>query len=128
MPLTIQKQDVTGKASNATKIILDGTLDTLTAKQLEAVLEPLMAAPGRTVVLDMSKLSFISSAGIRVLLTARNTLAQKNGSLLLSNLQPQIAKVLEIIKALPNVAVFSSVEEMDEYLAAMQKKAIEDKG
>ena len=127
MPLTIHKQTVDGSGSTTVKIALDGALDSLTSKELESVLDPLIAGPARTVILDLSKLSFISSAGIRVLLTSRNALAEKNGSLLLANLQPQIAKVLEIIKALPGVSVFSSVQEMDEYLAAMQKKVIEDK-
>lgn len=124
MPLTI----TSGSSPDATKLVLDGSLDSLTSKQLETILDPLLAGPARNVILDLSKLSFISSAGIRVLLSARNTLAQKNGNLLLSNLQPQIAKVLEIIKALPGVAVFSSMAEMDEYLAVMQKKAMEEKG
>jgi anti-sigma B factor antagonist len=127
MPLKIQKQAVEGSDSRTARIALDGALDSLTSKELESVLDPLIAGPAQTVILDLSKLSFISSAGIRVLLTARNALAEKNGNLLLSNLQPQITKVLEIIKALPGVSVFSSMQEMDEYLAAMQKKVIEDK-
>jgi hypothetical protein len=44
----------------------------------------------------------------------------------LINLQPQIAKVLDIVKALPGISVFKSLKEMDEYLAAMQRKVEED--
>jgi hypothetical protein len=45
---------------------------------------------------------------------------------LMVNLQPQIKKVFDIAQALPGEAVFSSVEEADEYFDAMQKKALEE--
>jgi hypothetical protein len=43
----------------------------------------------------------------------------------LVNLQPQIAKVLEIVKALSGINVFKNLQEMDEYLAAMQRQVQE---
>ena len=39
-------------------------------------------------------------------------------------LKPQIKKVFEIIDALPSMNVFSGVQELDDYLDAMQQKAI----
>ncbi|MGD2270109.1 MAG: hypothetical protein PVI06_06895 [Desulfobacterales bacterium] len=39
------------------------------------------------------------------------------------NLQPQIKKVFDIINALPSMQIFASIEELDEYLDAIQKKA-----
>jgi hypothetical protein len=38
------------------------------------------------------------------------------------NLQPQVAKVFEIVKALPDFNIFTSAEEADEYLFNIQKK------
>ena len=46
----------------------------------------------------------------------------RGGKLLLVNLQPQIKKVFEIIKALDGMNVFKEQEEMDDYLTAMQNK------
>ena len=43
------------------------------------------------------------------------------------NLQPQIRKVFDIIQALPSLNVFESVEELDQYLAEMQRKVREGK-
>ena len=40
------------------------------------------------------------------------------------NLRPQIHKVFDTIKALPMLNIFESVEEMDDYLDIMQKKAL----
>jgi anti-anti-sigma factor len=108
------------------KVSVGGRLDSMTYQKLELALMPVINSSVQTVILDLGELSFISSAGIRVLMTATNELAKRNGNLLLTNLQPQIAKVLDIIKALPGIGVFQSVQEMDNYLAAMQKKVLEE--
>ena len=44
---------------------------------------------------------------------------------MLLNLQPQVRKVFDIIKALEGMNVFKSQEEMDEYLLAMQNKVLD---
>ena len=44
------------------------------------------------------------------------------GRLFMVNLQPQIKKVFEIIKALDGMNVFKDQAEMDDYLAVMQEK------
>jgi len=124
MPLNIQNTPT--ESSGTAKIAVEGRLDATTWKDLEDHLEPILSAPVETVILDLAKLSFISSAGIRVLITASNRLTEKKGKLLLTNMQPQIVKVLEIIKALPGVSLFRSVQELDDYLAAMQRKVIEE--
>ena len=41
------------------------------------------------------------------------------------HLQPQIQKVLDIVKALPAVPIFKNEQEMDDYLDAMQQKVID---
>lgn len=100
-----------------------GRLDGTTARQLEAALRPALSNPDtKSLVLRMTDLDFISSAGIRVLIETQNTLSSRGGRVLLVDLQPQIAKVLEIIKALPGISVFRNIEEMDEYLATIQKR------
>ena len=54
--------------------------------------------------------------------TIRKELKAADGSFAMQNLQPQIQKVFEILGALPGVSIFSSEQELDAYLAAMQKK------
>jgi anti-anti-sigma factor len=125
MPLTIRVTHEDGKQLGQVRVALDGSLDTATAPDLEKALQPLYAANLRVLVLDLAGLRFLSSAGIRVLMTARKELSARGGSFAMTNLQPQIAKVIEIVKALPGVSVFRNDAEMDEYLTAMQKKVVE---
>jgi anti-sigma B factor antagonist len=42
----------------------------------------------------------------------------------MTNLQPQIRKVFEIIMALPSLNVFESVADLDRYLTGIQKKVL----
>ena len=101
---------------------LDGSLDSITAPQLEAELSPRIGSGISLLVLDMKRLSYISSAGLRVVFKAAKSLRSVGGRLALANRQPQIIKVFEIVKALPHVTVFESDAEMDEYLDAMQDR------
>jgi anti-anti-sigma regulatory factor len=47
------------------------------------------------------------------------------GELALVNPQPQIRKVFDIMKLLPAMNVFANIQELDEYLARIQKRVIE---
>ena len=60
------------------EIALEGRLDTMTAPELEAELNS--SLPGaESLVLDFSKLDYISSAGLRVLLSAHKVMSGKGG-------------------------------------------------
>ena len=60
------------------EISLEGRLDTMTAPELEAELnKDLNSADSLTI--DFSKLEYISSAGLRVLLSAHKTMSTKGG-------------------------------------------------
>jgi anti-sigma B factor antagonist len=78
------------------------------------------------IIFDMEYLNYISSMGVRVVLKARKALEKRGGNIILLNLKPHIKKVFDIINALPSEQVFSSVEEMDQYLDRMQRKITED--
>jgi len=74
----------------------------------------------------MATLDYISSMGLRVILKTEKNLKQKGGNVVLTNLQPQIEKVFEIVNTLPSFTIFKDASEMDAYLDKMQKKALED--
>ncbi len=102
-------------------VSLAGSLDSETAPQLEKAFGAIDAS-AVLVVLDMKELAFISSAGLRVIFAALKRQEAKGGELVISNMSAGVKKVFEIVKALPSLNVFASVEEMDNYLAHFQKK------
>ncbi len=106
------------------KIGLKGRLDTHTSPQLETALAGLATEEFPLQILDMEKLDYISSAGLRCLFRARKMVVAGNGRLLLVNLLPQVKKVLDIIKALPAEDVFDNHADMEEYLRTIDKPSI----
>ena len=100
---------------------LDGTLDTSTSPQLEKELAAVFERPTQILVFDLGKLSFLSSGGVRVLLTARKRVIERSGSCVMLRVQPRIEKTFEIIKALDGLMLFKDDESLDAFLVALQK-------
>ncbi len=105
-------------------VTLYGPLDTTTYAALEKQIEPLLVLSTKVIILNMEGVNYISSMGIGTLFKIKQAMMDNNGSLVVTNLQPQIQKVLETVKAMPE-AIFTSYEEVDEYLTELQKKFLD---
>jgi anti-sigma B factor antagonist len=80
MPLVIQTETGSNAlAAQTATLRLSGSLDTATAPELEAQLVTLLAGPIKELVFDLAGLSFISSAGLRVIAQARKQLRERGG-------------------------------------------------
>ena len=73
---------------------LDGRLDTTTAPQLEAELKNGLDGV-QNLVIDMEKLAYISSAGLRVLLKAQKVM-NKQGKMTLRHVNETISEIFEV--------------------------------
>ena len=104
------------------RISIAGSLDNNTAPELQQRIDDVINDAVATTIIDFKKLDFLSSAGLRVIFKTKKFMDNNGGKLLLVNLQPQIKKVFEIIKAVEGMNVFKDQDEMDEYLTDMQNK------
>lgn len=75
-------------------IALEGRLDTTTAPQLEAELK-LSVQNNTELIFDFAKLEYISSAGLRVLLSAQKVM-NKQGKMVIRNVNETIMEVFEV--------------------------------
>ncbi len=75
-------------------ISLDGRLDTTTAPQLEAEITGGLNGV-KDLTIDMEKLVYVSSAGLRVLLKAQKTM-NKQGKMTVKNVSPEIKEIFEV--------------------------------
>lgn len=116
---------ISAEKNNGKRVSIAGSLDSNTAQQLQQSVDAEINDSVATVIFDFKDLDFLSSAGLRVIFKTKKTMDNCGGKFLLVNLQPQIKKVFEIIKALDGMNVFKDQNEMDEYLAAMQNKVID---
>ena len=103
----------------------NGHIDTDTYLQFEEKIKPMLNASTKALILDMTDVSYISSAGLTVIFNAKKVIEENKGNFIVTNLQPQIKKVFDIVRALPKESVFVSMEEVDSYLDNIQQSEIE---
>ena len=85
---------------NAVTIALEGRLDTTTAPQLEQALKSVLD-DATELTLDFEKLDYISSAGLRVLLSAHKAMFKKGGM--------KVTNVNEIVREVFDVTGFVDI-------------------
>ena len=79
---------------NKLTIALEGRLDTVTAPQLEGELRS--SVNGVTeLVFDLAGLDYVSSAGLRVLLSAQKVM-NRQGRMVIRNVKPEIMDIFDV--------------------------------
>ncbi len=82
------------KENDKAFLALEGRLDTITAPELEKELQEILG--GLTgLTLDFDKLDYISSAGLRVLLSAQKTMSRQ-GEMKIVHVKDTIMEIFEV--------------------------------
>ena len=76
-------------------LVLKGELNTYTANDLDVVIQKDLKNIN-SLIIDMSELSYLTSAGLRVLLVAQRIMNEKKGSLVVRHVNKSIMEVFEI--------------------------------
>lgn len=87
-----------------------GEIDASSAPQLEKSLKAAFDAGAAQLVVDMSKVSYTSSAGLRAVLWGLKQSRAQKGDLRLAGLQPQVKEVFDLAGFLPLFQVFSNAD------------------
>ena len=75
-------------------VALEGRLDTVTAPQFEAELRNSVSGVSE-LILDLGALDYVSSAGLRVLLSAQKVM-NRQGSMVIRNVKPEIMEIFDV--------------------------------
>ena len=86
----------TAKEKNTVVVSVKGKIDAVTAPEFEKVLGKLIAEGENTFLLNFSGLEYISSAGLRSILSTAKQLKPKSGSILFCGLQGPVKDVFKI--------------------------------
>jgi len=108
IPQDITMQITSSKSGALNVATLEGRLDTATAAEAEVTLIGMLAAPG--MVLDMTQVRYVSSAGLRILLKLAKEAKAKGAAYSLVGLQPAVREVFEISgfdKIIPSYATLA---------------------
>ena len=93
-----------------TVVSLDGEVDGKTAPEVQEKILPLLE-PGSKVLLDMSKVTYMSSAGLRMLLSVYRQVTAKKGSVVLAGVAEEIRDTMSVTGFLKFFLIHGSVEE-----------------
>jgi anti-sigma B factor antagonist len=91
--LSINRRDEAG----GVVLALSGELDVVSAPELELCLNEVMADPHARVVLDLSDLTFVDSAGVSVLIKARQDAELNGRTLVLARPTEQAHRVFALV-------------------------------
>ncbi len=86
----------TNSINDATIVAINGKLDALTCGNVETALAQLIDSGKTSLVIDFTELSYISSAGLRILLKTAKQLKGINGSLVLCCMKDFIKEVFDV--------------------------------
>ncbi len=97
--------------NGVSRVEVCGRLDGTNAQQLEQALLAAIGDGGQIVVLDFSRLHYISSAGLRVILIAAKKTKQGGGRFAICGLGEVIRKVFEMSGFLAMLQVYESFDD-----------------
>lgn len=104
--------------SGVYRAALAGSLDTSTSREFDKALLPAYDdLSTRVIRIEAQQLHFISSMGIGILVKARKLMQLRGGVLLIVSPQPQVSRVLNIVRVIPRESIFASSEQADAFVA-----------
>jgi anti-sigma B factor antagonist len=93
-------------------VTLDGRMDALTSIEVEKTLGAIMEAGYAKLVLDLGRVEYVNSSGLRVLMGAfKECRSNPEGDLRLAGIQPMVEQVMQITGFYKIFAIYTSADE-----------------
>ena len=96
-------------------LTLNGRFDTFGAGPVQQVLDTYFNKHPRFIIMDMSGVDFISSAGIRVLLITAKETEARQGVLALVGLNPYCRELIQTIHVAGSLPQFDSMDQAEAF-------------
>jgi anti-anti-sigma factor len=89
---------------------IEGRLDAESAPEAETTVKSVLKQGNRRLLFDLSKMDYISSAGLRVILMAVKELRNKQGKVVLCGLTPYVKEIFDVSNFSSIIPITDSVE------------------
>lgn len=87
-----------GPNQNISIIRVDGVVDTLTATELEEVLDRILKRNRFNLIFDLAGVDYISSAGWGIFISRVKEIRENNGDIKLANMIPNVYEIYELLE------------------------------
>ena len=104
--------DIRSKTIQDTYVIeISGRMDTINSRDIEPTLDGMLEEYKPRIVIDLSAVDYISSVGLRVLLSALKKQIKNQGTLGVASLQPFVREVFKVTQFDKIFPIYSTQEE-----------------
>ncbi len=100
-----------GAGNEISEIRVDGVIDTLTASELEEVIDSLLKRERYNLVVDLAGVDYISSAGWGIFISHIKEVRASGGDIKLANMISNVYEIYELLEFDNVLAAYSSVDE-----------------
>ena len=98
-------------AKDISEIRIDGVIDTLTATELEEVIESLLKRDRFKMIVDLAGVDYISSAGWGIFISHIKDIHENGGDLKLANMIANVSEIYELLEFDNVLKAYASLEE-----------------
>lgn len=102
---------IINKQEDISIVQLNGRLDANTSGDVESKIIPVFDSGEKKIIIDFSRLDYISSAGLRVLLLSAKKSKSLNCDLKLTSLKPHVKEVFDIAGFSSIFSIYETNEE-----------------
>lgn len=93
------------------EIRIDGVIDTLTATQLEEVIESLLKRDRFKMIVDLAGVDYISSAGWGIFISHIKDIHENGGDLKLANMIANVSEIYELLEFDNVLQAYASLDD-----------------
>ncbi|MCP4684326.1 MAG: STAS domain-containing protein [bacterium] len=100
-----------GHDREVSEIRVDGVVDTLTANELEQVIDSLLRRGRYKIVIDLAGVDYISSAGWGIFISHIKDVRSNAGDIKLAGMVPDVHEIFELLEFDKVLQIFTSVDD-----------------
>jgi anti-sigma B factor antagonist len=103
--------DTSGPKGELSIVRVDGVIDTMTATDLEKVMNSLLERRRYNIIIDLGGVDYISSAGWGIFISNIREIRQHSGDIKLARMIPNVYEIFELLEFDSILKAFESVEK-----------------
>ena len=100
-----------GGQKEVSEVRVDGVIDTLTASELEEVIDSLLKRDRFNVIIDLAGVDYISSAGWGIFISHIKEVRSNGGDIKLANMISNVHEIYELLEFDNVLTAYSSVDD-----------------
>jgi anti-sigma B factor antagonist len=118
--------DTSGPKGEISVVRVDGVIDTMTATDLEKVMNSLLERRRYNIIIDLGGVDYISSAGWGIFISNIREIRQHSGDIKLARMIPNVYEIFELLEFDSILKAFDSVEKAKSDFEGLKKQPGEE--